>query len=348
MKFNTKNAFFTYTLLITAGILFSSHTLYLKMDGYFLEPGQETRLSLYNGSFDNSENSIARDRMLDASLVAQGERTAIASNQWEDQDSTITYLSFKAGAPGTYVAGVATKPRNIALTAEKFNDYLQHDGVVDMLAYRTKNGLLDQDALESYEKHVKAIYQVGDTKTDDWKTVLGYPIEFVPQENPYEKYKGDTLAIQLLLEGAPLSNQLVYIDYSSKDKTHTHGTGKAHTHGNETHTHDGQDDHTHASAQELRTNEQGIIEMNLPIEGIYYLRTIHMVPVTNEGELTHRSKWATLSFEVTHQHGDSTHTHDHHHSHDQEEGFPTWGFVLISVLIIALLFLLFRKKSTDA
>ena len=63
--------------------------------------------------------------MLDASLVAQGKRMAIASNQWQDKDSTITQLPFETGEPGTYVVGVSTKARNIALTAEKFNSYLE-------------------------------------------------------------------------------------------------------------------------------------------------------------------------------------------------------------------------------
>ncbi|MEM6300067.1 MAG: DUF4198 domain-containing protein, partial [Bacteroidota bacterium] len=168
------------------------------MDTYFLQPNQEATLSLYNGTFESSENIISRDRMLDASFVSHGQRVPIDSNQWKDQDSTITQLTFNTGKAGTYVAGVSTRARNIELSAEKFNDYLKHDGVLDMLEYRTNNDLLAQNAVESYQKHVKAIYQVGDTKTDDWKTVLGYPIEFVPKANPYEKYSGEKLEVQLL------------------------------------------------------------------------------------------------------------------------------------------------------
>lgn len=315
-------------------LVLCSHDLYMKMDSYFLKPNQEATLSLYNGTFEKSENIITRDRMLDASLVAHGKRTTISPERWNDQDSTITQLPIKAGKPGTYVAGVSTMPRNIELSAEDFNSYLEHDGVLDMLEQRAKDSVLDRDAVESYEKHVKAIYQVGDVKTNDWSMPLNYPIEFVPIANPYEKYSGGNLEVQLLLEGKPLSNQLVYADYVGKDH-HTHGDGgHEHSHGSDT------ESHTHTSGQKLRTNDQGIITVELPAEGIYYMRTIYMTTIPDIEELTHRSKWATLSFEVSHEHGEHTHTHDHH-----DEGIPTWLFVVGSFVLIGLLFLVFKKKS---
>lgn len=351
------NTFFKSSCLLLALVLLCSHDLYIKMETYFLSPNQEATLSLYNGTFENSENIITRDRMLDASIIAHGERIVIQPDQWQDQDSTITQLSFNTGKAGTYVAGVSTKARNIELTADKFNSYLEHDGILDILKQRTDNNSLDQDAVESYQKHVKAIYQVGDIKTDDWKTVLGYPIEFVPQSNPYEKYSGDKLEVELLLDGKPLSNQLVYADYIKSNKVHTHGD-HAHDHDETTHTHDhahddaehhhhtdqsqSEETHSHTSGQQLRTNMQGMVKINLPEDGTYYLRTIHMVNVTDNDTLTHRSKWATLTFEVSHKHDTSTPTDDHH---DHEGGIPTWGFILASLLIIGLLFLAFRKKD---
>lgn len=343
--------------LLLALILLCSHDLYIKMETYFLKPNQEAKLSLYNGTFEKSEGLITRDRMLDASVTTQGKRVALNPAQWKDQDSTITHLTFNTGKAGTYVVGVSTKARNIALSAEKFNSYLEHDGVVDMLEQRSKENSLDQDAVERYEKHIKAIYQVGDLKTDDWKAVLGYPIEFVPQANPYEKYSGEAIEVQLLLEGKPLSNQLVYAnaiksihahthsdhdhDHAHEGEEHTHDHDHAHTDAEHKHDHESptKETHQHNSGQQLRTNEQGIVLVDLPEDGIYYLRTIHMTKVSDNDTLTHRSKWATLTFEVSHKHGANTHTHDH------EEGIPTWVFVMSSLLIIGLLFLVFRKKN---
>lgn len=409
MKFKSSlfREFFRPILFISAFILLCSHNLYLKLESYFLTPNQEVTLNLFNGSFEKSENTITRDRILDASIIYNGKREQIEDNQWTDKDSTITRFSFTPVEEGTYITGVSTKARTIALTAEKFNSYLEHDGVLDMLEARKTNNLLNQDAVESYEKHVKAIYQVGDTKTKDWETVLEYPIEFVPQENPYEKYTGETLDIKLLLDGEPLSNQLVFADYikgghahdhsehsddghshphdkdsdshshEQDDASHSHedqhdehayqqgkekhshshdhkenytqdhqGDKALHSHKHsdeENHTHDtkAEESHIHTSAQQLRTNDQGIVSVDLPEDGMYYLRTIHMVNLADSDELTHKSKWATLSFEVTHKHGEDIHTHGHEH----EGGIPTWMFIVGSLIVIVVLFFAFRKNK---
>ncbi|MGD1947040.1 MAG: DUF4198 domain-containing protein [Croceivirga sp.] len=349
-------------LLFTGVLTLCSHDLYLKMETYFLQPNQEATLSLYNGTFEKSENIITRDRMLDASVVAQGNRTNIPAAEWQDQDSTITQFTFTTGEAGTYVAGVSTKARNIELAADKFNSYLEHDGILDMLDYRTENDLLGEDAVERYQKHVKAVYQVGDVKTDDWSTVLGYPIEFVPQSNPYETYSGGQLDVLVLLDGQPLANQLVYADHISSHHDHGHkhdhdhdhnshshdGEGHSHGHGHNDdghhhdHTSDSIEGHSHTNGQKLRTNEQGIVTVKLPKDGIYFIRTIHMTPISDSDELTHESKWATLTFEVTHEHGTATHTHD---DHEHENEIPTWVFILGSILIVGIFFFIFRKKA---
>lgn len=328
----TKRHTILYLFLI---LLFCSHDLYLKMETYFLTPNQEATLQLFNGTFEKSENIITRDRMLDASFVANGVRNAISESEWKDLDSTITQVTFTPNKAGTYVAGVATKARNIELKAADFNDYLKHDGILDMLDYRSKNQLMEEDAIESYQKHVKAIFQVGEQKTDDWKTALGYPIEFIPLSNPYDSYSGGSIALQLLLEGEPLANQLVYANHLSK--------GHHHDNHDHDHSHDESniEGHSHTDGQQLRTNNEGVVEVALQEDGIYYIRTIHMVNIEDDEVVTHASKWATLTFEVTHKHDESTHTHD---DHTHEDVIPTWIFILGSVLLIGLLFFFFRKK----
>lgn len=337
IKDRLKNPLFIFY----AFIILCSHDLYLKMDHYFLNPQDDGVISLYNGTFERSENLITRDRMLDASVISHGKRENIPSTQWQDQDSTITQLPFTAGDAGTYVVGVSTKARNIELKAERFNNYLKHDGVLDMLDYRTKNNQLDQDAVESYEKHVKAIYQVGDVKTDEWQTVLGYPIEFIPLDNPYNTFTGDSLNVKLLLDGAPLADQLVYADYVQSGHHHTHNEhdhDHDHDHSHE-HTGDSGENHTHTSGQKMRTDKNGIVTMQLPEDGIYYVRTIFMENIADHDTLTHRSKWATLTFQVSHAHNEET------HEHHEGLGIPTWVFIIGSVGIIGVFFLFFKRQQ---
>lgn len=226
--------------VLAAVVLFSSHDMYLKLDTFFLQPNTSANIQLFNGTFDESENSIARNRMIDVSLVGNGTRTKVDTTQWSDQDNA-TILSFTTGDAGTWVAGVSTHSRDFAMDAQAFNDYLKHDGVLDMLKWRTENNALEQDAVERYSKHVKTIFQVGDTRTDDWQTTLDYPIEFVPMSNPYDLHAGDMLKVKLLWQGKPLVGQLVYVD--SDQAAHSHGDEHGHEHADG----DGheQDEHGH-------------------------------------------------------------------------------------------------------
>lgn len=233
-------------IALLAFVLFSSHVMYLKLEGYFLEPNTAATIQLFNGTFDKSENVITRDRMLDASLLGNGQRIKVKESQWTEKDS-ITLLNFQTGEAGTWVAGISTAPRGIEMDAEAFNSYLEHEGILDMIDWRRENHKMDSSAVEKYSKHVKTIFQVGDKKTNDWQKALGYPIEFIPLDNPYELHTGDSLRVKLLLNGVPLANQLVYANFKAPEDGHTHGneTGAEHTHNGE-----GKHEHSHDTKPE--------------------------------------------------------------------------------------------------
>lgn len=379
-------------LLLLALVVFSSHDMFLKLDTYFLPPNAPAAIQLYNGTFEESDNVITRDRMVDVSLVGNGNRIKVDTAQWSEKDK-MTILSFTTGEAGTWVAGVSTRARNIEMAADDFNGYLEHDGVMDMLNWRKDNNAMDQDAVEKYSKHVKTIFQVGDQLTNDWQTVLGYPIEFVPMENPYDMHPGHDIVVQLLWQGKPLADQLVYV--GSKEHAHSHSHDDDHDHNHDEadsddhehahsddhdhdhdhaasaehgHSHEHGDDHDHAAeaghehphedesaateaeadhhhheATQLRTDAEGKVRVNLAHEGIWYLRTIHLVPSEEEG-LTHESNWATLTFEVGQGMG---HSHDEvAHHHDDEGGIPSYVFWLGSLLLLGGLFFFFNRQRT--
>jgi hypothetical protein len=324
-------------IAILAFILFSSHDMYLKLDGYFLEPHSAASIMLLNGTFAASENTIDRNRMLDVSLIGNGNRKQVDSTQWRE-DGLMTVLDFTTGDAGTWVAGVSTRARNIEMAAADFNDYLEHDGVIDELNWRKENNMLEADAVERYAKHVKTIFQVGDQTSDDWKTPLDYPIEFMPLNNPYELGIGDKLEVMLRFRGEPLQDQIVII--GSEEEGHTHADGHDHDHP------DGEAaDHHHHGDTQVRTDAEGKLTVELTHAGIWYLRTIFMTQVFEEG-LTHESNWATLTFAVG---ADSklveAHTHDHTHGeHSHSHGLPGYAYGLIGLAILLGIFWWYRRR----
>jgi uncharacterized GH25 family protein len=258
-------------------LVLSSHDMFLKLKSFYLQPGTETSVYLYNGTFDKSENAIDRKRMKDVSLINPGEKVVHPTvDQWSEQDKQ-TILKITTGKEGTAVVGLSTNPNMIDLSAKDFAEYLKHDGIVDVLEARKKSGEDTKPAKEKYSKHVKALFQIGSKQTDDYKTVLGYPVEFVPQTNPYSLKLGDEFAVQLLKNGKPLADELVYASHAGY-----HG-----------HAEDG----THIEAIKTRTNINGVVKIKLDKTGHWYLRTINMVKSTEQG-VDYESNWATITFEV--------------------------------------------------
>ncbi len=360
--------------VVMAFVLFTSHDMYLKLDTYFLNPHSSAKIKLFNGTFEKSDNVIARNRMVDASLVGEGNRIEIDTSQWSEKDD-MTILSFETGNSGTWVVGVSTRPRNIEMSAADFNNYLEHDGVLDMLDWRKQNNALEKDAIEKYSKHVKTIFQVGNERTDDWQKILGYPIEFIPLSNPYDIHAGHDIKFELLWQGQPLANQLVYVDsYASDHSNHDHShadDGHSHDHSNEgehshshaddghSHDHSHEDEHSHSHAEDndhhhhsgtqLRTDANGTLTVPLTTEGEWYLRTIYLVH-SDEPGLTHESNWATLTFAVGPGHSHGAHDHSHaeeHHHHEEGDvlGIPGYVFWIGSLLVVAGLFFWFNRKT---
>jgi Domain of unknown function (DUF4198) len=249
----------------------AAHDLFLKFDSFFLEPNTKTAVRLMNGYFNRSENAVARDRMRDVSVITpSGDRVNPPASDWRDEkDSAL--LSLQTGVEGSYVAGVSTNPREIALKAAQFNDYLRHDGVPDTLAQRRRGKELGKSARERYSKHVKAIFQVGESRTGSFKTALGYPVEIIPRQNPYELKIGNTLEILCVKDGSPIANQFVMAGRESNRRV--------------------------IASPGVRADSNGVARVKLAGRGKWFVKFIHMTKL-NEANLDYESKWASLTFEI--------------------------------------------------
>lgn len=273
---------FPSTIAILAGGVLAAaaargHDMFLVLPDHDLPANSLVKVDLYNGTFDKSENAIARDRMIDVSIVdGAGGVTHPDASAWREEGE-VTVLSFKTGGPGTYVVGVSTKARTLELSAEDFNEYLEHDGVLDVLESRKVAGTLDRAATERYSKHVKTILQVAGAPSDTYAHRLGYPIEIVPLANPAALAVGEALEILVLAGGEPVAGQLVYASHEAFESP---GGSEA-----------------QREAVETRTGDSGRASIPISRPGRWYVRLIRMVPVEEDG-VDYESNWATLTFEV--------------------------------------------------
>ncbi|MBI1759881.1 MAG: DUF4198 domain-containing protein [Acidobacteria bacterium] len=242
--------------------------MFLKFNSYYLAPNAQVEVRLLNGEFHHSANPIERDRMRDVSLVSPSGVTHPPLENWRDA-GTETVLRFATKEPGTYVIGTSIKPKELNMKAADFNRYLQTEGVLDTYLQRQKNGQLNEDSNERYSKHVKALFQVGDARTATFQQALGYPVEIIPQQNPYSLKVGAILTVRCVKDGQPLANQSVLYGWQAR-------SGPAPT-------------------LKIRTDAQGLAQIKLQAVGVWYIKFIHMSRVS-EGAVNYESRWATLTF----------------------------------------------------
>jgi hypothetical protein len=258
-------------LLFLSATLLSAHDMFFRLRTYFVAPATAMKIPLLNGTFSSSANSIAWARVRDLSVNGPAGRQKKDSASWDTHGDT-SFLAFTPNAPGTYVVGLSTAPNELDMTAEEFNKYLADDGIPDILALRKSNGSLGQKARERYHKHVKAIFQVGDTRTNAWQQELGYPAELVPTTNPYDAKRGTVLAFRCLVGGKPVANQLVMIGGRRPDESRL-------------------------PMLSTRCDAQGVVHVTLNAAGIWYVKFVHMAPVT-DGPVNYESTWASVTFAV--------------------------------------------------
>ncbi|MDH5235218.1 MAG: DUF4198 domain-containing protein [Gemmatimonadota bacterium] len=261
----------TLAALVAVAGLAEAHDMFVKPTRYFAPENSEVRVRLLNGTFTKSENSIARNRLADASVLTPRGRVQLDTTEWGVTGDTSSF-HVHTRAAGTYVIGVSTRPSEIDLSADDFNLYLKDDGIPDVLEDRRRTGELGKAVRERYHKHVKAFIQVGDTRSDLYATPMGYPAEIVPLENPYALATGATLRVRILVDGKPMANQLVMFG----------GTGT-----------------NEASFEQatVRSDASGVASIPLARAGTWYVKFIHMARV-GRGGIDYESKWATITFQV--------------------------------------------------
>jgi uncharacterized GH25 family protein len=262
----------TVLLVLVSAATLSAHDLFLRLDNFFVAPQSKVAIRALNGTFSSSENSVTTDRLRDLSVVAKSGRTHPDTALWSSKGDTSVF-TLETGAPGTYVVGASLKPREITLKAAEFNTYLADDGIPDVLSARRKSGELGKDATERYSKHIKTLVQVGSTRTGDFSTILGYPAEIIPLDNPYSLKPGSTLRIRAMVDGKAVPNQLVV------SGGRLPGGGRQ-------------------AEKRTRTDASGVARIHLPKAGQWYVKFISMMPYQGSEKIDYESKWATLTFGV--------------------------------------------------
>lgn len=287
----------TQLFLIALVVIASSagaHTLFFKANSFYVPPGKDVIIPLFNGTFLENENKVTIARFADARIISpDGASIPIRDEQWFIDDSNLTSLVARFEKPGNYVVALGTKPMKTRMTAEDFNFYLKYEGLLDDMKERNRLGEQGVAAAETYSKFTKAIFQAGEIESNNFDEAVGHPIEIVPLTNPFTLEVGASLVIRVLKDSIPLAGALVY---ASDEESYVMNS-----------------EESFEEPVAVRTDKDGLAEVPIQNSGRWYVRVIDLSRISDsehwysgilvalgveEPRIAFESLWATLTFEV--------------------------------------------------
>lgn len=260
----------TLILLASAWMVFTSHEFWLAPNQFRLKLGQTVQLDMLVGEDFHGEMWGARIKRTQSVSHYFGKEKEDLTAQALATDSTA--IEFKCKKAGTHLLAMRSNNSFIELEAEKFNAYLEEDGIENILALREKQNQLDKPSREFYQRCAKTLLQVGQKTDNTYAINCGMPLEIMPLQNPYRLKVGDKLSVKILFEGKPLPDAVVR-SWQKADETKT-------------------------NQGRFRTNAQGIAEIELNAKGFWMISLVRMVETTDKSQADYQSYWGSLTFEM--------------------------------------------------
>lgn len=247
----------------------AAHDLWLVPRPLRVAPGSELRLLAQTGmKFPESLSAVTPVRLEGFWVLDSEGRREVKTARVEEKSLVATV---GVERPGVLLAAMAVKPNFIAIKAAEFNEYLEHDGLPQILEQRKSRGELGLDVREMYAKFAKAIVRVGESGPSDLATQpAGLRLEMVPRKDPSTFGAGERLPVEVLFEGKPLAGVYVYALAEGEEKYR-----------------DG-----------YITDAQGKAELPLSRLGLMSLHSIFMRPHADKTKADWESFFATVTFEV--------------------------------------------------
>ncbi|ASJ74278.1 DUF4198 domain-containing protein [Granulosicoccus antarcticus] len=262
-----------------AGCIWALSTVHAQAHDFWIEPdsftpneNQAVAISLRFGvGFNGQTLPYVNSFFTDFSLTDKNSRSHIRSRQGDDPAATITATA------GAQLLGYQSVPQFVELKADKFNQYLEEEGIEYIRVERERRGESDSPAPENFVRCAKALIQTGPADQDVYRKKLGYTLELIPQSDPYQLEKDDKLQFQLLYKDKPIDGlQLQAVSKADPD-----------------------------NVQKIRTDMNGKASVKIDKYGVWLIKVVLILPIERRQQINNETKfalwqsyWASYVFEL--------------------------------------------------
>jgi uncharacterized GH25 family protein len=244
----------------------SAHEFWIQPEKFYYNAGDRASLRFMVG-----ENLLGEPWDLKQHRIVKLEHRHMEGRRdvlTQVRDDVKENLSITLTSPGTHMILLQSNNAFISLEAEQFNAYLNEDGLDNVLAVRKKNNEMTKPGTEFYSRYAKLLLQAGDNPDRTYQQVVGFPLEIIPDENPYELQRGDPIHFTVLFDGKPMFGAKVRIWNRHDNRT---------------------------TVQNIYTEKNGKVETHISNPGTWMASVVTMVPSTAPGA-EWQSYWASLVF----------------------------------------------------
>ena len=168
-------------------------------------PGErEVSVSLYVGEAfaAEQEKAFERARFTRLAHLHAGKTEDLLGGAVE---GAVPMVRLPLKGEGGHLIGGERNLARIEMQPAEFKEYVEHEGLTGV----SLSGDSGKPVRERYTRFLKTLVQVGRGRDETFKTVLGTPLELVPEVNPVFLEPGGQLLVSVLYRGRPLAGARV-------------------------------------------------------------------------------------------------------------------------------------------
>jgi uncharacterized GH25 family protein len=258
--------------IITLFLLFcfiniSAHEFWLQPDKFIYKKGDKATIKFMVGENFEGENwSGNRSKINFLILSNNGSKTDLSPLITDKIGDSLQFI-----IPGEGTNMIVYNGLNSYLeqAADKFNAYLEEDGLRETIEYRRDHHVTDSAGREVYQRSVKTILQSGDKYDSSYKEPTTLPLDIIPLKHPYLVTDKQKMQVKVLFNKKPLADQLIKVWHREGDQT---------------------------LMEELLTDQDGMASFRIKRSGRWMVSTVKMIPAGNDPGAQWQSYWSSCTW----------------------------------------------------
>ena len=241
-----------FLLLPAFALLPATYEVWLLPSKFFYQPGEKAIITIRTGNdFGGEPWDVKKDQVEKAThyyLAVSRDLKPVIKEGVKD------HLEIALDREGTHLVTLQSVAVVNEIEAEEFNTYLKDNGLDEVYDQRVKTNTLNAAGKELQSSYSKLLLQAGNKRDGTFAKLTGFPLEIIPEKNPYALKAGEVIRFKILWQGKPLFGAKVKVWIKKDNRT---------------------------GVQNIYSGQDGMIETRISGSGTWMVSAVKMMPSKN-------------------------------------------------------------------